>query len=235
MGVQDSFSRLKKKVKRLGNKRKPDRTGLDTGGESVDSGSLLPQPEPPLVGDDGEGDGTDTDGGQARSTDRPPRPDEPRPSGHEDDEGGEASEVTQKDLHPYPDIEVVVESGPSHEGNHANTENIYPHSSTPPILHSEKPDGTRTWLFQLLLLTIPPGSADTPAIPDHITEASCSNKSVELGPVIEGDTLDRRSTISPTTKLLHGVRDSVNAFAPLKSVAGHLFFILEICKVCLYI
>ena len=148
MSVQDSFSRLKKKVKRLGNKRKPDRIGADTGGESVNQGNPLPQPEPHLVAGDGEGNGADAEGWRACSSDRPPQPDEPWPvpaSGNEDGEGrGEAStygrEDSQRDSHLYPDVEVVAGSGPSQEGNRANRENVYRHSSTPPIPYNGKTD-----------------------------------------------------------------------------------------------
>ena len=43
-----------------------------------------------------------------------------------------------------------------------------------------------------------------------------------------------KPTASSSAKLLlRGVRDSADAFAPLKSVAGGLCFILENCEVCL--
>ena len=78
----------------------------------------------------------------------------------------------------------------------------------------------------------PPGNVDIPAIPDHMPEVSHPDVSVEASAVME-DTLGWRFTISRMAKLLCGVRDSVNAFTPLKSVAGCLCFILENCKVCL--
>ena len=37
--------------------------------------------------------------------------------------------------------------------------------------------------------------------------------------------------MSATTRLLCGVRDSTSTFVPLKSIAGHLCFILECCEV----
>ena len=41
---------------------------------------------------------------------------------------------------------------------------------------------------------------------------------------------DWKSTVSASPKLLlRGVRDSADAFGPLKSIAGGLFFILENC------
>ena len=44
-----------------------------------------------------------------------------------------------------------------------------------------------------------------------------------------------KSTASSSAKLLlRGVRDSADAFGPLKSVAGGLCFILDNCEVCLH-
>ena len=81
----------------------------------------------------------------------PPRPfyslasstNEARPSGNEDGVGGGEAriygkEVSQRGSHPYPDVKVVAESGPSQEGTRVNRENV-PHSSTP-IPCSGEPD-----------------------------------------------------------------------------------------------
>ena len=58
------------------------------------------------------------------------------------------------------------------------------------------------------------------------------NDSVEPGASADESGLDWGSTVSSTAKLLlRGVRDSADAFAPLKSVAGGLCFILENCEV----
>jgi hypothetical protein len=72
----------------------------------------------------------------------------PAPRSENDREGGEADvdgkEVSERDLHPYLDVEIVVESGPGREGNDANgqkVERVYPSPSTPSIPHSGKPDG----------------------------------------------------------------------------------------------
>ena len=139
MGVQDSFSRLKKKVKRLGNKRKPNRIGADIAGESIDPGNLPSQPEPHLIAGDREGNEADAEGCQRGETQPVPA------SGNKDGEGsGEASthgkEVSQRGSHGYQDVEVVMGSWPSQEGNHTNRENVYPRSSTPPIPCGGKPD-----------------------------------------------------------------------------------------------
>ena len=55
------------------------------------------------------------------------------------------------------------------------------------------------------------------------------NMSVELSATAEKN--ESKST-SPTFNLLCGVRDSVNSFGPLRSIARALCFILENCMVC---
>ena len=54
------------------------------------------------------------------------------------------------------------------------------------------------------------------------------NENVEPGAAADESGSDWKSTVSSTAKLLlRGVRDSADAFPPLKSVAGGLCFILE--------
>ena len=53
--------------------------------------------------------------------------------------------------------------------------------------------------------------------------------SISLGIVADESETSRKSIVSAMTKSLRGVRDSANAFAPLKSIAGHLYLILENC------
>jgi hypothetical protein len=61
-----------------------------------------------------------------------------------------------------------------------------------------------------------------------------ADKSVQPSPAADKNKSDWKYTASASTKLLlRGVRDSADAFPPLKSVAGGLFFILENCEVCL--
>ena len=55
--------------------------------------------------------------------------------------------------------------------------------------------------------------------------------SVELGVAADDGKLDKKSVVSAMAKLLCGVRDSKNAFVPLRSIAGHLYSILENCQV----
>ena len=57
-------------------------------------------------------------------------------------------------------------------------------------------------------------------------------RSVGPGTVADENKSDWKSTASASAKLiLRGVRDSADAFGPLKSVAGGLCFILDNCEV----
>ena len=88
------------------------------------------------------------------------------------------------------------------------------------------------WLFQLLYLIVPSDNADISAVPDHMPEVLHSNESAEPSATTNEKKLNWRSTASATAKLLlRGVRDTADAFGPLKSVAGGLCFILENCEV----
>jgi hypothetical protein len=63
-----------------------------------------------------------------------------------------------------------------------------------------------------------------------------ADKSIQPSPAADKNKSDWKYTASASTKLLlRGVRDSADAFPPLKSVAGGLFFILENCEVCLLV
>jgi len=155
MDTRNPFSRLKKKVKRLGNKLKPGRAGADTDGESAGSGNPLPQSEPHVVTNDGEGNEADEDGQQAGPTDQPPQPDEPELSlaneGENDRGVGEAyiDEGGVGPMYPRPhlDVEIEVGSKPCRGQNGDDGEEdrqIYPHSLFPPVPHGGEPDGVST-------------------------------------------------------------------------------------------
>jgi len=102
MDIRDSFSRLKKRVKRLGRKQKLGRAGADIDGESVGSDNPLPQPQPHVVVDDREGNEADVGGQQAGTTDQPPQPDEAELSlagrGENDQGVGEAHQGKPRSL-----------------------------------------------------------------------------------------------------------------------------------------
>ena len=152
MDVRDSFSRLKKKVKRIGGKLKPNRAGADTDGESIDPANPLPQPESHFVTGPGEGNGPDTDGRQACSTDRLPQPDEPETvvvSGSDDGRGGGDAGVaggrgSTECSHPHPDVEAGAGSDVGQVGDGTDgegDEQFYSCSSAPSTPRSMEPDG----------------------------------------------------------------------------------------------
>ena len=61
---------------------------------------------------------------------------------------------------------------------------------------------------------------------------NAEDKGVQPSATADENKSDWKSTASASAKLvLRGVRDSADAFAPLKSVAGSLCFILENCEV----
>jgi len=81
-------------------------------------------------------------------------------------------------------------------------------------------------------LSTPPDKADTHVVGGHRSAVLFPNRSIELSAVAYGNRSNRRSTTSSTAKLvLREMRDSADAIGPLKSVAGSLCFILEICEV----
>ena len=222
--IRTSFSRMKKKIKQrlTGSKRKPDRTETDTPGERADSPGSLPRPETRVLtggGHDQGEKGANTDGQQAYSTDRGRR---------EVDIGGGA--ISQKHSYLRSDVGSAVGSKRSGEG-----ERVYSSTSTPQIPSSGKPDGARTSLFWLPPLIVPLDESDnegTSVVPDNIPEGLRPGDSTEPSAAAKENRPGWVSTASATAKLLlRGVRDSADAFAPLKSVAGGLCFILENCEV----
>ena len=76
-------------------------------------------------------------------------------------------------------------------------------------------------------LIVPSANADTSAVPSHVPE---ENADPNAG--ANEKKSNWKSTASATAKLLlRGVRESADAFGPLKAVAGGLCFILENCEV----
>ena len=73
---------------------------------------------------------------------------------------------------------------------------------------------------------------DTTGVPDHEPKDVPSDEKAEPGTTADKKESNWKPTAASTTKLLlRGVRDSADAFGPLKSVAGGLYFILENCEV----
>jgi len=88
-------------------------------------------------------------------------------------------------------------------------------------------------LFLLSPLIVPSDNVDPSTTPGPAPEDPRPDENTEPGAAADGNKSSWKSTVSATAKLLlRGVRDSADAFGPLKSVAGGLCFILENCEVC---
>ena len=75
-------------------------------------------------------------------------------------------------------------------------------------------------------------NADASTVSDDVPATLHPDKSGEPSAVVDETKSNWGSTASTAAKLLlRGVRDSADAFGPLKSVAGGLCFILENCEV----
>ena len=69
-------------------------------------------------------------------------------------------------------------------------------------------------------------------VSDHVPATLHHNEGGEPSTAADENKSNWKSTVSAATKLLlRGVRDTADAFGPLKSVAGGLCFILENCEV----
>ena len=253
MGLRNTLSRLTKKLKhRLAGKRKPERTGAGADVvERVDTINPLPQPEPDTTAVEGGqgGNGANADGRGTASTDRPLSDrdvDGPEPalaasrSGNDQDRGEadvEGREVSQGYSHSHIDGEVAVGygSGPRPEGNDIDggeADQVHPPPSNPAIPRGEGPESTWLWLLILSHPTIPSDNSDTPAVPNHVSDTLHPDENIAPGADAGKNKSDWRSTTSASAKLLlRGVRNSADAFPPLKSIAGGLCFILENCEV----
>ena len=83
-----------------------------------------------------------------------------------------------------------------------------------------------------MCLIVPLHNTVASAVPDHTQKESLSDGNTELNAAANEEKSSWKSTAYATAKLLlYGVRDSADAFGPLKSVAGGLCFILENCEV----
>ena len=152
MGIRDSFSGLKEKMKLKlpGKKRKPDGTGTGTDGEGDEPAILLPQPVY-VVADGGHDRGVggpNTGGREARSAALVLRSDRPE-SIPNDQEGGtdvDGGEVGRKRSNLHPGGGIAVGSGPDQEGDGVDGETVGRISPSPSILpilpYSGKPNGT---------------------------------------------------------------------------------------------
>ena len=234
--IRKSLSKLKKDFKHRvgGKKRGQDGAGANTAEERVDSSASPLRPGPRV-----EEDKISTPVSQAYSTDPSPYP-EP---------------LTAEDPHNDPRWKEVdvdrIEASPNRSGLDADIENsagsrpnreVKQASSSLPVAQiplSQEPGGTRTLSPEQPCLITPLDNADTPAVPDSMQPDPRPNENAEPSAVANEKKSSWKSTALATAKLLlRGVRDSADAFGPLKSVAGGLCFILENCEVwphpCLY-
>ena len=231
--IRKSFSNMKKDFKhRLrGKRRAPDRSGADTAGERVSSSASLLQPSSRVAasGLNEEGTGISAGISQARSRDPSLMPvhegrhgdSQRKEAGVDEKEGG------QGDSRSGPDVEVAAGSGPSREDKRAYSP--LPITSVP---RKQEPEGTWTLSPRSMCLIIPLHDADASAVPDHARKELLLDENTESNAATDGKKSNWKSTTYATAKLLlRGVRDSADAFGPLKSVAGGLCFILENCEV----
>ena len=234
--MRKSFSNLKKDIKyRLGGKKRaPDRVGVDATSDRISSSASLLQPDSHVAtsGHNEEGSRISAVISQARSRDPSPHP-EPMPAneGRKDLLWGEV-DVVKKEVgggnsRLDPDVEGAAGGRSSHEVKQLSS----PLSVTP-ILPKRESDGAWSLSPQLLYLTIHLDNPDSSAVPDHMPQVLRPDEKAESGAAANEKKSSWKSTAFATAKLLlRGVRDTADAFGPLKSVAGGLCFILENCEV----
>ena len=234
--MRKTFSNLKKDLKyRLGGKeRAPDRAGDDAAGEMVSSSASFLRPDSRVAasGHNEEGSRISTDISQARSRDPSPQlapvpADEGRCGDPQRKEANVAEKkVGQGDSHLDPDVEIAG-IGPSRADKRA-----YSPPPVPSIPLKQEPDSTWTVSPRLLCLIIPLCNADASAVPGHTQKDLSPDENAESNAAASEKKSNWKSTAYASAKLLlRGVRDSADAFGPLKSVAGGLCFILENCEV----
>ena len=227
--VTSKGKKFKERLK--GKKGKQDKAGDNTAEGSISSSSPFPRPVPHVTagGHDEERSGASADTRQVHSRDRPPQPESALIGGRDDDEGKEAKiggkVVEQSHSHLEPNVETVVGGGPGLTDDEVGP--LAPSPSTP-ILHGGNSESTWTRLFHLLYLIVPSNNAEPSAAPDQAPELVSTDQSAEPGPAASEEKSNWRSTAIAAAKLLlRGVRDSADAFGPLKSVAGGLCFVLD--------
>ena len=77
-------------------------------------------------------------------------------------------------------------------------------------------------------LIVPSDNTEPSTSPERVPEVVITDQSTKPGPAASEEKSNWRSTAVAAAKLLlRGVRDSADAFGPLKSVAGGLCFVLD--------
>ena len=235
--MRKSFSKLKKDFKhRLGSKKRaPDTEGTNAAGEGVSSSPPLLRPDhhAAVSGHDGEGTRVSVDVSQAHSRDPSPHPElVPADEGRLDDPQSEEVDVDERKVSRrhsslVPGVGGAAGSSPTREIKRASSL-----PSVTPIPPKQELDGMWTLSLQLLCLTVHLDNAGAPDVPDHVPQDPIPDENIEPSAAANEKKSSWKSTAIATAKLLlRGVRDSADAFGPLKSVAGGLCFILENCEV----
>lgn len=153
MDIRNSFSRLKKKVKRMRSKQRPGGTGADADGERVDPDNPCPRPEPHVAVNKADGDRQ-----QAGATYQPPQQDKAElvpANWSENSHGGGEADVNGRKVgpthpHPRPDTEIGTGNRPRQQGNGVDREGGGQFYSYPSVSHGGEPEGVLTCLFRLL-------------------------------------------------------------------------------------
>ena len=129
---------------------------------------------------------------------------------------------------PRPEAEDIVESGPSQEEKDSDSKQaiqVDPHTSDVPSTSQHGSSSALTQIPKLLHLIVFSANGVSSAIPDPAQE---DLHRVASEPNIAENRSNWKSTAAASAKLiLRAVKDSADAFGPLKSVAGGLIFILE--------
>jgi len=143
MDLRDSFSRLKKKVKHLGSKRKQDSIGLNAVGESVGPANPLPGSESHIVAGSGGGIRADTFKQRGCSVDRSPQTDVPESVSTCGSEGGQGEGGVDVDGTGVRHLCLDDGGGLGQGGNNADEEEeeqFHSRSSAPPTPRDGGPD-----------------------------------------------------------------------------------------------
>ena len=227
MSLRKPFSRLKKKVKnRLGGSGpEPETGGTDAGGEGVGRTGSLPQPSPHLIPQDGydrpqSGNEADIGGERVGSTDLLPHSDGPGfVPVNEIGRDGEVSEAVIEGREVGGgNLHLRLGVGPSQGGNNTDEEQVHQVNPSP-----SGSNGNTTTYWAL------PSSdnINTSAVPDPVQRA--------FGGESGGADVDEsgwRSTASVMARsFFRTVKESSNAYPPLKSIAECLYIVLNNYKV----
>ena len=181
--------------------------------------------------------GANPTGETASSSLSPARLDSPQPKPMQADKGGDNPRGREPDVDEEKASQNRLRLGPDIGGTGESSltrgikRTLSPPSVTP-ISPRQDPDGTWTFSPRQLFLIILLDNADTPAVPGRAQGDPRPDENSEPSAAANEKKSSWKSTALATAKLLlRGVRDSADAFGPLKSVAGGLCFILENCEV----